>query len=102
MPDMPIRHHHDSGWYEVRIEGHLDSRWAAWFDALSLTNESDGTTVFRSQVADQAALYGLLQKVRDIGLPLLSVAQVEADQPGSTTKPRSQSSTTIPRRRTTS
>ncbi|WP_414635204.1 hypothetical protein [Arthrobacter ipis] len=89
MPDMPIRHHHDSGWYEVRIEGHLDSRWAAWFDALSLTNESDGTTVFRSQVADQSALYGLLQKVRDIGLPLLSVAQVEADKPGSATNLRS-------------
>ena len=89
MRDMPIRRHRDSGWYEVRIEGHLDARWAAWFDALSLTKESDGTTVFRTQVADQAALYGLLQKVRDIGLPLLSVAQVEAEKPGSTTKPRS-------------
>jgi hypothetical protein len=67
------------GRYELRLKGHLDSRWAAWFDGLSLTNESDGTSIIHGQVADQAALHGLLQKVRDIGLPLISVTPVEPD-----------------------
>jgi hypothetical protein len=71
---------HDPGWYEIRLRGHLESRWAAWFDGMSLANESDGTTVLRGPVVDQAALYGLLRKLRDVGLPLISVAQVEPDQ----------------------
>jgi hypothetical protein len=58
--------------------GHLDSRWAAWFDGFGLTHLSDGTTIIPGLVADQAALHGLLQKVRDIGLPLVSVTQVDA------------------------
>ena len=61
------------GEYEIRLKGHLDSRWSAWFDGLTLTEDSDGTTVIRGSVIDQAALHGLLQKVRDIGLPLVSV-----------------------------
>ncbi|MBT2548895.1 hypothetical protein [Arthrobacter sp. ISL-65] len=93
MSDIPIGHHHNSGWYEIRLEGHLDSRWAAWFEALSLTNESDGTTVIQSQVADQADLHGLLQKVRDISLPLLSVTQVE---PISPTPPQNRKAHTPP------
>lgn len=64
-----------AGRYEIRIAGHLDSRWVAWFDGLSLTNQSNGTTILRGAVVDQAALHGLLQKVRDIGLPLLSVTR---------------------------
>jgi hypothetical protein len=72
---------HNPGRYEIRLKGHLDSRWAAWFDGLSLTNESDGTTVIQGQVADQAALHGLLQKVRDVGLPLISVTQVQPQPP---------------------
>ncbi len=76
---------HNPGRYEIRLKGHLDSRWAAWFDGLSLTNESDGTTVIHGPVVDQAALYGLLQKVRDVGLPLVSVTQVEPDQPNAPT-----------------
>jgi hypothetical protein len=79
MSEMPAGPQHSQGRYEIRLKGHLDSRWAAWFDGLSLTNESDGTTVLRGPVADQAALHGLLQKVRDIGLPLVSVTAV---QPG--------------------
>jgi hypothetical protein len=63
--------------YEIRLRGHLDARWAAWFDGLDLTNQSDGTTVISGPVADQAALHGLLQKVRDTGLPLLSIQQVQ-------------------------
>jgi hypothetical protein len=74
-------HRPQTGRYEIRLKGHLDSRWAAWFDGLSLTNESDGTTLIHGPVADQAALHGLLQKVRDVGLPLVSVTQVDPDQP---------------------
>lgn len=66
-------------WYEIRLKGHLDARWAAWFDGMSLTNTSDGTTVVSGPVLDQAALHGLLQKVRDVGLPLVSVTQIDPD-----------------------
>jgi hypothetical protein len=69
----------ESAQYEFRLAGHLEHRWAGWFDGLTLTHESDGTTVLHGPVADQAALHGLLQKVRDLGLPLLSVAQVAPD-----------------------
>jgi hypothetical protein len=89
MSEISAGDHHNPGRYEVRVKGHLDSRWAAWFDGLTLTHESDGTTLINGPVADQAALHGLLQKVRDVGLPLLSVTQVEPDQPDSpATKPR--------------
>jgi hypothetical protein len=66
----------DAGRYEIRIRGHLSSRWAAWFDGMTLTAMSDGTTVLEGPVVDQAALHGVLHKVRDTGLPLLSVNQV--------------------------
>ena len=59
--------------YEIRLKGHLDVRWADWFDGLTLTRESDGTTVLRGSVVDQAALHGVLGKVRDLGLPLIAV-----------------------------
>ena len=62
--------------YEIRVKGHLDARWAAWLGGLSLTNDGDGTTVIRGPVVDQAALHGLLQKLRDMGVPLVSVTQV--------------------------
>lgn len=71
----------EAGRYEIRLTGHLDPHWTAWFDGLTVRRESDGTTVIRGQVADQAALHGLLQRVRDLGLPLVSVTPVEADQP---------------------
>jgi hypothetical protein len=70
---------HQPGLYEIRLKGHLDRRWAAWFDGLSLGRETDGTSIIRGPVADQAALHGLLQKVRDTGLPLVSVICVERD-----------------------
>jgi hypothetical protein len=70
----------EAGLYEIRIDGHLDARWSAWFDGLSLSLETDGTTILRGPVADQAALHGLLQRVRDIGLPLLSVIHVPPDE----------------------
>ena len=81
MSEISTGSHHGTGWYEIRLKGHLHSRWAAWFDGLSLTNERDGTTIISGPVLDQAALHGLLQKVRDVGLPLVSVTQVDPDQP---------------------
>ncbi len=71
----------DAGRYEIRVRGHLDPRWAAWFDGTSLTPEGDGTTVVHCPAVDQAALHGVLRKLRDIGLPLVSVSQVEHVQP---------------------
>ena len=59
--------------YEIRIKGHLNARWADWFDGLSLRQESDGTAVLSGSGVDQAALHGLLGKVRDVGLPLIAV-----------------------------
>jgi hypothetical protein len=65
--------------YEIRLRGHLAGRWSDWFDGLVLTREDDGTTLLQGSVVDQAALHGLLQKVRDTGLPLVSVTPVEPD-----------------------
>ena len=59
--------------YEIRVKGHLNARWADWFDGLTLTQESDGTTLLSGPIVDQAALHGLLGKVRDLGLPLIAV-----------------------------
>jgi hypothetical protein len=59
--------------YELRIEGHLDEHWSAWFGGLTLIREDDGTTTLRGAVTDQAKLHGLLAKIRDLGAPLLSV-----------------------------
>lgn len=66
-------HGHDARRYEIRIQGHLDTRWAAWFEGMSLTHAVDGTTTLDGVVADQAALHGLLQKLRDLGIPLISI-----------------------------
>jgi hypothetical protein len=59
--------------YEIRIAGHLPSRWSDWFEGLAVTLEPDGTTLLSGPLVDQAALYGLLKKVRDLGMPLLAV-----------------------------
>jgi len=80
MREFPTESHSDARKYEIRLEGHLNSRWAAWFDGLDLTTDNDGTTLIHGLVADQAALHGLLQKVRDVGLPLVSVTQIETDR----------------------
>ena len=61
------------GRYAIRIKGHLDQRWADWFDGLSFTHDSDGTTLLAGLLADQAALHGVLNKIRDLGLPIISV-----------------------------
>ena len=72
--------YHEPGRYEIRLKGHLDPRWANRFEGLSLSYGSDGTTVLSGPVVDQAALHGVLRKVRDLGLPLLSVMEVEPGQ----------------------
>lgn len=71
----------EGGRYEIRVRGHLAGRWARWFDELSLTRQQDGTTLIAGPVVDQAALHGLLQKVRDTGLPLVSVELTAPKKP---------------------
>ena len=66
-----------AGRYEIRLTGRLDPHWAAWFDGLTVSQENDGTTVIGGAIADQAALHGVLQRVRDLGLPLVSVTRIE-------------------------
>ena len=72
--------HHEPGRYEIRLKGHLDNRWAAWFEGLTITREDNGDTRLTGPVVDQAALHGLLRKVRDLGLPLVSVIQIDPKQ----------------------
>jgi len=65
--------------YQIRIKGHLDHQWSEWFDGLTITPEEDGTTIITGPVLDDAALHGLLKKVRDSGTQLLSVNQLGED-----------------------
>jgi hypothetical protein len=65
--------------YEIRLKGHLDARWTDWFEDLTITLEEDGNTLLTGLVVDQAALHGLLKKVRDLGMPLISVVQVRSN-----------------------
>ena len=81
MSAIPAGRRQDPRRYEIRVMGHLDTRWAAWFDGLAIAHGSDGTTIIDGPVADQAALHGLLQKIRDLGLPLISVNHVPPGHP---------------------
>lgn len=67
--------HRGQGRYEIRLVGHLDDCWADWFDGLTIIREGNGDTLLTGPVADQAALHGVLKKVRDLGMPLISVAR---------------------------
>jgi hypothetical protein len=84
MNERSIRtgNRHDAGTYEIRLRGHLDARWADRLGVPALVHEADGTTTLRGIVADQAALHGLLQRLRDLSLPLVAVTQID---PGPTT-----------------
>lgn len=72
---------HSDPIYQIRVQGCLDERWSTWLDGLAIVHEEDGTTLLCGALADQAALYGVLIKIRDLGPPLLSVQQV-APAPG--------------------
>jgi hypothetical protein len=70
--------------YQIRVKGHLAQHWSAWFDNMTITNQPNGDAVLTGPLADQAALHGLLIKIRDLGLPLLAVARHwgGSDSPG--------------------
>ena len=76
----PIKAHPEPELYEIRVRGHLDARWASQFECLTITLEEDGNTLLTGPVIDQAALHGLLKKVRDLGLSLVSVSQVQFNE----------------------
>ena len=80
MVDTPTS---NAQYYEIRLEGHLEARWVKWFDGLAITLDENGNTLLNGPVADQAALHGLLKKVRDLGLPLLSVNPVQCKRTNS-------------------
>jgi hypothetical protein len=70
----------NTAYYEIRVQGQLNARWADWFDGMTITLDDNGNTLLSGPVVDQAALHGLLKKVRDVGLTLLSVNSVELDR----------------------
>lgn len=65
--------------YEIRVDGLVDERWSCWFEGMHVSSEANNVTSLRGDVVDQSALYGLLAKVRDLGLPLISVRRLDAD-----------------------
>jgi wyosine [tRNA(Phe)-imidazoG37] synthetase (radical SAM superfamily) len=67
-----------STFYEIRVQGHIGDSWSSWFEGLSLSHEENGHTVLRGYIVDQAALHGALMRIRDLGLPLVSVNRVES------------------------
>ncbi len=75
-----IEDHHEPERYEIRIKGHLDDKWADWFEGLTITREDNGETLLIGPVVDQAALHGVLRKVRDLGMLLISVTRVRPSQ----------------------
>jgi hypothetical protein len=66
--------------YQIRIKGHLGCQWATWFEGMAIRQEANGETIVTGPVIDQAALHGVLSKVRDLGVPLLSIMEVQPDQ----------------------
>ncbi len=96
MTDAPADQAGDAtrpGRYEIRVQGHLGARWGASFDGMALTSQADGTTCISGPVVDQAALHGVLAKVRDLGLRLVSVNRTAADAPDAATPRRLDDST---------
>jgi hypothetical protein len=73
--------------YQIKVKGHLDSSWSQWLNDLSITHEQDGVTRLVGPIPDQSALHGLLIKIRDLGLPLLSVNCIKTDQEGGPGQP---------------
>jgi hypothetical protein len=74
----------EGNWYEIRLHGVLEQRWAAWFDGMNVTANEDGSTTLCGPLVDQAALHGVLQRLRDLGIPLIAMTQL---QPAATAAP---------------
>ncbi len=87
MSTTPAGQPHRSSRYQIRVKGHLSTRWVTRFDGMTLTPRADGTTVIDGPIVDQAALHGLLNKLGDLGLPLLSVTEVGPAAPTDPTPP---------------
>lgn len=77
----PAQGPHQPGQYQIRLQGHLDPRWTGWFAGLEISHTAEGETLISGPVPDQAALHGLLRKVRDLGLPLISVHRLPDSPP---------------------
>jgi hypothetical protein len=75
--------HNQQLFYEIRIQGHLDNQWTDWFEGLTITMEEDGTTLLTGTVVDQAYMHGLLKKIRDLGLTLISICPGQPNNFGS-------------------
>jgi hypothetical protein len=67
-------------YYQIKIKGHLDAHWVSWFDNMTISNDANGEAVLYGSLPDQAALHGVLIKIRDLGLPLLAVSSIEKDE----------------------
>ncbi len=80
QPRIAVEDHHQLEQYEICIKGNLDHRWSHWFEGLTIALKDNGETLLSGPVVDQAALYGLLIKVRDLGLPLVSVMPTQPEQ----------------------
>ena len=68
--------------YQIRVKGHLGQEWSAWFDGLTITNSEEGEAILSGVIVDQAALFGVLLKIRDLGLPLLAINRIQAHREG--------------------
>ena len=77
---LPPAHSEQIAVYQIRVKGHLTKQWTTWFEGLTILPTENGDTLLTGPVVDQAALHGLLKKVRDLGLPLLSVMRLEGEQ----------------------
>ncbi|MEO0535285.1 MAG: hypothetical protein AAF215_15615 [Cyanobacteria bacterium P01_A01_bin.123] len=80
QPHRSAKDRHPLEQYEIRIKGHLDHRWSQWFEGFAIALKDNGETLLSGPVVDQAALYGVLIKVRDLGLPLISVMPTQLEQ----------------------
>lgn len=100
MNTVPGHPQPDGHWYEIRLQGRLEQRWTSWFDGMTLTTQADGSTTLRGPVIDQAALHGILQRLRDLGVPLISVTQLPAEPTTQPAPPANPSSPKAPHTKT--
>lgn len=87
MNTLPATQPPEGDWYEIRLQAVLEQRWVAWFDGMNLTANEDGSTTLRGPLIDQAALHGVLQRLRDLGIPLIAVTQLKPSATPAPTDP---------------